>query len=162
MLVTLIALVGAFTGYFLMQSKYGLSLRGDKSADSFPVTGEGSGILKPGSGAWSKQFDKDGNLYYQFKCEMYDPQPDGTVKVTHPVIQFFLSGGQVLQIEGKDGTVRLAYTIRDREGPDNSGVMELTLPTRLLTPGQPAELRVVPAQTGSRRWFGLVEWPQAL
>jgi hypothetical protein len=61
-----------------------------------------------------------------------------------------------------DGAVRLNYTLRDRAGQDNSGIMELTLPARLLTPGQPAELRVVPAQTGSRRWFGLYEWPQGL
>ena len=61
-----------------------------------------------------------------------------------------------------DGAVRLKYALRDWAGPDNSGVMELTLPARLLTPGRPAELRVVPAQTGGRRWFGLYEWPQAL
>ena len=60
-----------------------------------------------------------------------------------------------------DGAVRLKYTLRDRAGPDNSGVMELTVPTSLLTPGRPAELRVVPARTGGRRWFGLYEWPQA-
>jgi hypothetical protein len=56
-----------------------------------------------------------------------------------------------------DGTVALKYTPREWSGPDNSGVMELTLPAKLLTPGQPAEIRVVPAQTGSRRWFGLYE-----
>jgi hypothetical protein len=58
-----------------------------------------------------------------------------------------------------DGTVALKYTLREQSGPDNSGVMELTLPAKLLTPGRPAELRVVPAQTGSQRWFGLYEWP---
>ena len=47
----------------------------------------------------------------------------------------------------------------DAVGLDSSGVMELTLPARLLTPGQPAELRVVPAQTGSPRWFAVYEYP---
>jgi len=65
-------------------------------------------LIKSGSGAWSKQFDKLGNLYYQFKCDYYDPQPDGAVKVTLPVIQFYLSGGQVMQITGKDGIIHFA------------------------------------------------------
>jgi beta-galactosidase len=59
-----------------------------------------------------------------------------------------------------DGSIKLTYTLRGRTGPDSSGIMELTLPARLLTPGKPAELRVIPAQSGSMRWFGVYEWPQ--
>lgn len=107
--VTLVLLLGAFTFYFLMQAKYGYSADDARPADKFPDSGlDSNQIIKPGSGAWSKQFDKFGNLYYQFKCQYYDPQPDGTVKVTSPVIQFFLSGGQMMQIEGKDGIIRFA------------------------------------------------------
>jgi lipopolysaccharide export system protein LptA len=107
--LTLVALAGAFIVYFSMQGKYGLNSHDSKAVDSFPTQGKDNGvIIKSGAGAWSKQYDKDGNLYYQFRCDYYDPQPDGTVKVTHPVIQFFLSGGQVLQIEGVNGSIRFA------------------------------------------------------
>ena len=58
-----------------------------------------------------------------------------------------------------DKAVTLKYAIQEQNDPDNSGVMELTLPARLLKPGQPAELRVVPAQTGSQCWVGLYEYP---
>ena len=84
-------------------------LERQSAPDQFPDSSlDNSQIFKPGSGAWSKQFDKFGNLYYQFKCQYYDPQPDGTVKVTSPVIQFFLSGGQIMQIEGRNGIIRFA------------------------------------------------------
>jgi lipopolysaccharide export system protein LptA len=106
---TFILLVGAFTVYFASQAKFGFSSEGKEPADQFPESGlNSSQIFKPGSGAWSKQFDKLGNLYYQFKCQYYDPQPDDTVKVTSPVIQFFMSGGQMMQIEGKNGIIRFA------------------------------------------------------
>jgi len=58
-----------------------------------------------------------------------------------------------------DGRVRLAYRCQAVNDLDSSGIMELTVPASLLTPGKRAELRVVPAQTGSRRWFGLYEYP---
>jgi lipopolysaccharide export system protein LptA len=107
-LATLLILLGAFAVYFLTQTKFRFSTEG-RSADQFADSSfNSSGLIRPGSGAWSKQFDKQGNLYYQFKCSYYDPQPDGTVKVRSPVIQFFLSGGQVMQIEGKDGIIRFA------------------------------------------------------
>jgi lipopolysaccharide export system protein LptA len=105
--LTLVALVGAFIAYFSLQGKYGMNSHDSTKVDSFPTQGPDNGVIvKSGSGAWSKQYDKDGNLYYQFKCDYYDPQPDGTVKVTHPLIEFFLSGGQVLEIEGANGSVR--------------------------------------------------------
>ena len=57
------------------------------------------------------------------------------------------------------GDVTLKYTVKSVSGEDSSGVMELTLPASWLTPGQPVELHVVPVQNGSRRWFGLYEYP---
>ena len=58
-----------------------------------------------------------------------------------------------------DKAVTLKYTVLDSVGPDTSGLIEFSLPARLLKPGQPAELRVVPTQNGSMGWFGLYEWP---
>jgi len=109
---TLVVLVGAFTVYFLMQSKLGPTGSASPAVDQFADSSAGnSQMFKPGSEAWSKQFDKQGNLNYQFKCEYYDPQPDGTVKVTAPVIQIFLSGGQMMQISGKDGVVQFSQGV---------------------------------------------------
>ncbi|MGD0139373.1 MAG: hypothetical protein ABSD28_10885 [Tepidisphaeraceae bacterium] len=108
-LVTLIALAGAFAAYLHFQPKYGGSMGGDNAPDSFPANaGDPNALIKPGSGAWVKQFDREGQLYYQFKSDYYDPQPDGTVKVTYPVIRFYLSDDQILQIEGDDGVIRFA------------------------------------------------------
>jgi len=42
---------------------------------------------------------------------------------------------------------------------DRSGVMTLTLPSKMLTPGKRALLRVRAPQTGSLRWFGLYHYP---
>ncbi len=105
-LISLIVLIGAFVVYFHMQPKFS-GLMGDKRLlDKFAATGGGSNtFIKAGTGAWVKQFDRNGLLYCQFKSDYYDPQPDGAVNVTHPVIQFFLSGSQVLQIEGVDGVI---------------------------------------------------------
>jgi hypothetical protein len=147
--VTLAILVGAFAFYFLMQAKYGYSADDAKPADQFPDSGlDSNQMIKPGSGAWSKQFDKFGNLYYQFKCGYYDPQPDGTVKVTSPVIQFFLSGGQLMQIEGKDGIIRFAQgtdkgmlnnspTEPPRYGSLRDVIVKLFNSTSLQNPGAP-------------------------
>src|ERR1700722_18435209 len=108
-LLTLIVLVGAFIVYFYSQPRFGSWIGGNKSPDNFaPVSGDKNAFIKAGAGAWVKQFDQKGQLYYQFKSDYYDPQPDGTVKVTNPVIQFFLSDSQVLQIEGVDGNIRFA------------------------------------------------------
>lgn len=108
-LISLIALLAAFIVYFHMQPKFGGLMDDKRSLDNFaPISGDNNTFVKAGTGAWVKQFDRDGQLYCQFKSDYYDPQPDGAVKVTHPVVQFFLSGSQVLQIEGVDGVIRFS------------------------------------------------------
>ena len=62
-------------------------------------------MIGPGTGAWVKQYDRQGRLEYQFRSDVYDPRSDGMVYVTRPVIQFFMGGGQILQIEGVDGII---------------------------------------------------------
>lgn len=58
-----------------------------------------------------------------------------------------------------DGKITLKYTCVEVAGVDSSGTMELTLPATMLQPGEKTELSVVAPQTGSRRWFGLYEYP---
>src|ERR1700678_840472 len=104
-----VVLVLGFIVYFHFQPTYRASNANEGTADQFPDSNsQGMGLLRAGSGAWVKQYEREGKLYYQFKSAYYDPQPDGTVKVTLPLIQFFLSNHQVLQIEGSDGVIRFA------------------------------------------------------
>ncbi|MDP9174336.1 MAG: hypothetical protein M3O30_10790 [Planctomycetota bacterium] len=64
-------------------------------------------FVGPGKGAWVVQPDKFGRIAYRFRTDFYDPQPDGTVLVTQPVIEIFQEDGQVIHIEGVDGVVRM-------------------------------------------------------
>lgn len=61
--------------------------------------------------------------------------------------------------KSRDGKVTLKYTCLEVAGVDSSGIMELTLPAEMLLPGKKMGLRVLAPQTGSRRWFGLYEYP---
>ncbi len=59
-----------------------------------------------------------------------------------------------------DGTIALCFFPISEEagGLDRTGVMELTLPARMLKPGEKARLRVLAPQTGSHRWFGIYHY----
>jgi hypothetical protein len=56
-----------------------------------------------------------------------------------------------------DGDAALNYIVKSVEGVDSSGLMQLSVPGSRLTPGQPAELRIVGSAAHSQRWFGLYE-----
>jgi len=57
---------------------------------------------------------------------------------------------------GMEGKVNLDYEVLgNRAGQDSSGIMELSLPASLLTPGKPVELKVVGSSSDSRRYFGI-------
>lgn len=60
-----------------------------------------------------------------------------------------------------DGKVALKYLPKGKMagGLDSSGMMELTVPAKMLKRGEKALLRVVAPQTGSSRWFGLYHCP---
>ena len=58
----------------------------------------------------------------------------------------------------QDGTVSLAYAVKDRNREDSSGVMALTLPCAWLIPGEEVTLRVAGSANNSRRWFGVHEF----
>jgi lipopolysaccharide export system protein LptA len=66
-------------------------------------------FVSPGQGVWITQYDREtGKRTYQFKADFYDNRPDGTVRVTRPMIEFFLSDGQIVHIEADDGVLRVA------------------------------------------------------
>lgn len=59
-----------------------------------------------------------------------------------------------------DGKAVLRYTVKSLDrNEDSSGIMELTIQAALLTPGEPAQLRVEGSGPNSRRYFGLQESP---
>ena len=63
--------------------------------------------------------------------------------------------------QNADGTIVLHFVplSEESDGADRSGFMELTLPARMLTPGDRVPLRVAAPQTGSGRWFGVYHYP---
>ena len=61
---------------------------------------------------------------------------------------------------GMAGWANLDYkVIGNRANEDSSGIMELSLPSSLLTPGKPVELQVVGSASNSRRYFGVYRYP---
>src|SRR5258708_15339246 len=61
--------------------------------------------LGPGENIWVKQYDSKGVIASRFSGDQYIPQPDGTIKVTKPVAQFFLANHQHLEVHGTEGNV---------------------------------------------------------
>ena len=61
---------------------------------------------------------------------------------------------------GMAGWANLNYeVIGNRAGEDSSGIMELSLPTSLLIPGKPVELKVIGSPSNSKRYFGIYQYP---
>lgn len=61
---------------------------------------------------------------------------------------------------GMAGWANLDYkVIGNRAEEDSSGIMELSLPSSLLTPGKPVELKVVGSPSNSKRYFGVYRYP---
>jgi hypothetical protein len=73
-----------------------------------------------------------------------------------PLLNLDVTGRDALW-HSADGKTTLKYTVKSANEQDSSGLMELTIPARLLKPGEAAELRIVGSARGSRRWFGLYE-----
>ena len=65
--------------------------------------------------------------------------------------------GKSMRWKSEDGNVVLDYTVMSSDSEDSSGIMKLTVPYSILTPGKPSELRVVGSDSKSARWFGLYE-----
>jgi len=91
--------------------------------------------------------------------------------ITQPAAEFKLMLGDkelltfgVTQVEttwkSADGEVALKFLPMSKmaQGQDSSGIMELTLPAKMLKRGKKTLLRVVAPQTGSQRWFGLYHY----
>ena len=61
---------------------------------------------------------------------------------------------------GMAGWASLDYEVLgNRASADSSGIMELSLPTSLLVPGKPVELKVVGSASNSKRYFGIYQYP---
>jgi len=104
---TFAVLMAGFLIYLGFQPRFADTAK--TSLDGSPIgpgrmAADGS-LMGPGTGAWVKQYNRQGRLEYQFRSDVYDPRSDGMVYVTRPVIQFFMGDGQILNVEGEDGIV---------------------------------------------------------
>jgi len=106
--ITLLAVVGAFIIYLRFQPSLAFhSNQSNEPAAIHPAQQTNGETLGPGETPWLQHRDPQTmELEYRFRADFYDPQPDGTVNVKHPVVEFFLKDGQILHIEGRDGLVR--------------------------------------------------------
>ena len=59
--------------------------------------------------------------------------------------------------QSPDGTVRMQYQVKERNGEDSNGILTLELSPTLVKPGQPVEIRVQGSRSQSQRWFGVYE-----
>jgi hypothetical protein len=109
--LTLLILGGGFLIYLWFQPKVNLGLTQPSTlgpATTVPNKNPDT-FVGSGTGAWVTQFNRDtGKLAYRFKSDFYDPQSDGTVRVTKPVMEFFLADGQIMRVEGATGVVRMS------------------------------------------------------
>lgn len=90
----------------------------------------------------------------------YRSQPQGTFRLflgERHLVDFEVTSATTTW-KDPDGVVELHYDVRQTSTEDASGVMRLTLPAAWLTPGQKAELRVVPVPSNSLRWVSVYEY----
>ncbi len=73
------------------------------------------------------------------------------------LLRFNLPEGDRATWRSADGRSTLVFDVYEG-GIDQFGVMYLTVPGSLLTPGEPALLTVTGSDSGSRRWFGLYDY----
>jgi hypothetical protein len=111
-ILTFLAITAAFLLVVRFQPRvpYAVGTAPATKPDETSAGNKSDGVfVEPGKGVWVTQYDRDtGRRAYQFKADFYDNQPDGTVRVTRPVIEFFLSDGQVVQVQADDGVLRVA------------------------------------------------------
>src|SRR5262249_34888976 len=66
-------------------------------------------VIRAGSGPWVKAFDdRTGLISQEFRAAKYEPQRDGTVKVTEPEAKFYLGRAeprQLIVVRGARGRV---------------------------------------------------------
>ncbi|NIA14434.1 MAG: hypothetical protein GWP08_10150 [Nitrospiraceae bacterium] len=91
----------------------------------------------------------------------YEAQPECTFSLFLGGTKLVDFGLSLLSTEwtGLGGACLLDFDVLEvfSSGQDAAGVMTLTIPNSLLTPGSPARLRVVGSDSSSYRWFGIYE-----
>ncbi len=103
---TFALLVGIFIGYTMTQTGSVMPNRPSSAADGpieLPVARDA--IIGRGEQAWFKIFNEHWQVASQFRAAEYNPQADGRVHVTTPEYVFFLSGGELVRVRGREGVV---------------------------------------------------------
>jgi putative heme-binding domain-containing protein len=136
--------------------------------------------LGPATMHYCRQSDGTASVKWRtFSVAADDLAGRDALAFSFPVAVGFLSqpkGKFTLKLDGKEllefdvvlddarfegaGGATLDYRCRQANGEDSTGVMTLTVPTRLLVAGRPVELEVVGSAANSQRWFGLLLCPE--
>lgn len=122
-LVTVLLLLAGFFIYWCMQpgSEARRNAADAGSPLARPLINDTSGIAGPGLSPRIKKFNnRTGALMSQFMAEQYVPHEDGSIHVTRPQAEFFLSGGQILRIEGATGII----TVPEMPRKDNANLKD--------------------------------------
>src|SRR5688572_16102537 len=119
-LATVAVLGGAFAAYWLWQPTSAL-LGGAGAGRPDPQalrSQQGRLLVGPGDEVVVRSYDKaTGRLTTRFGAYDYAPQPNGEIKVTRPVVEFYLRDGQVVRVRGEQGMVFVP------EGPEADASM---------------------------------------
>jgi len=73
--------------------------------ENAPTPGPAGTLVGPGEDAWVNQYNNAGVLVYRFKAHQFKNYADGKADLQNPVAEVFNSSGEIIRIEGQDGTV---------------------------------------------------------
>jgi lipopolysaccharide export system protein LptA len=97
----------------------------DEVVATQPVATDNHMGIGPGEGVWIERHDPNtGTMTERFKGNHYDWNPDGTMKVTTPQAEFFLSEGRIMRINGVRGNV----VVEEGGPPGKNGGITMTQP----------------------------------
>jgi len=103
---SLVVIAAGFVVYLKMQPSIRVSDRPSPAAapgETAP-TGIPGTLIQPGEDAWVNQYNAAGHLVYRFKAHEFKNYADGKADLQNPQAEVFRSSGEVIRIEGQDGT----------------------------------------------------------
>jgi hypothetical protein len=101
-----------------------------------------------------------GRLRFRFPVAMgMKSQPAGTFQMK---VQGGTAVGFNVSLEDEEwtdaaGAVRIRYTVRERNGEDSCGPLEIEIPAAGFAPGSVVRFEITGSESASQRWVGLYE-----
>lgn len=113
---TLALLVGIFIGYSMTQTGSAPLPPGYGAGEPVALPDVREAIIGRGEQAWVKVFNENWEVASQFRAAEYDPRRDGRVQVAQPESIFFLSGGELIRVRGREGVVVMSRLPEPQSG----------------------------------------------